>query len=445
MLLWEGLESARRALFDSYRSGVQTWSEETISLLTQRFQSAAGTALEAVLEAATGPLKPWDRDTFEEQLRHRVLQTLADCQAKAVRALQTEVGALARNLGLEAGPALAAQWRRSQGAGTGQEDLGLLVAAALQTGGMRWEPPALGQPAPRVWDPQLPVSLMGLLLPGRWARRHTVNLIRARLPVAIQEASQPFGQIARDYWERCLASLDGALDIQVRQIRSNVERGALPGCLGTSQAATVCEGPGCVVCAQVWRVLYDFFTQFQQALASDAEVQGAFQATTGLCPSHLWLLGRFSSPRGLCAGLPGLMEHLASRLETLAQIGLGEAVLDPVPHLAHPGTCMACQTLEQATRDAVEQIRVDLLGTSEVLPDLCLQHLPLVLAQLERNQGAELAQRLAQRLVRVAQAMSGFSLKFDARRGDLLSEAERRAHREALAWLAGDRNLLGAG
>jgi hypothetical protein len=56
-----------------------------------------------------------------------------------------------------------------------------------------------------------------------------------------------------------------------------------------------------------------------------------------------------------------------------------------------------------------------------------------------------LAQRLAQRLVRVAQAMSGFSLKFDARRGDLLSEAERRAHREALAWLAGDRNLLGAG
>jgi hypothetical protein len=106
---------------------------------------------------------------------------------------------------------------------------------------------------------------------------------------------------------------------------------------------------------------------------------------------------------------------------------------------------MACQTLEQATRDAVEQIRVDLLGTSEVLPDLCLQHLPLVLAQLERNQGAELAQRLAQRLVRVAQAMSGFSLKFDARRGDLLSEAERRAHREALAWLAGDRNLLGAG
>ena len=186
----------------------------------------------------------------------------------------------------------------------------------LQTGGMRWETARPGPTSPPVWDASTACRSRGLLLPGRWARHHTVNLIRARLPVAIQEASQPFRQIARDYWERCLASLDGALDIQVRQIRSNVERGALPGCLGTSQAATVCEGPGCVVCAQVWRVLYDFFTQFQQALASDAEVQGAFQATTGLCPSHLWLLGRFSSPRGLCAGLPGLMEHLASRLET---------------------------------------------------------------------------------------------------------------------------------
>ena len=68
--------------------GVQTWSGEDHFATSQRSSPRPRTALEAVLEAATAPLKPWDHDTFRGAARHRVLQTLADCQAKAVRGLQ---------------------------------------------------------------------------------------------------------------------------------------------------------------------------------------------------------------------------------------------------------------------------------------------------------------------------------------------------------------------
>ena len=58
-------------------------------------------------------------------------------------------------------------------------------------------------------------------------------------------------------------------------------------------------------------------------------------------------------------------------------------------------------------------------GKLKVCPELCLQHLPLVLAQLERNRG-RIGPAPGAAPGPVAQAMYGFSLKFDARRGDLL-------------------------
>ena len=440
MSFWEELESARSGLLGSNQSRVRAWLEEVLPGLVQRFQKKVEAALEAFLKSEMDQPSAQDLDSFSEHLRKRVHQTLATCQAEAMRALRTAVEGLARDFGTEAGAALVTQWRRSPGAGTGRDDLPSLVAAALTSGGMRWEPPALGQPGPLVWDLDLPPSFLGLILPDRWARRRVVTLVRASLPAAIRAASEQVDQIALGYWDRCLASLDGALELQVQQIRSNMERGGLPGCLDEPLAATGFE---CVVCTQVWRALYAFFTQFQQALATEPEVQGAFRTDNGLCPSHLWLLERFSSPRGLCAGLSGLVESLADRLAGMARGGAGSEPLDLLPHLASPDRCAACQTLEQATRDAVDQIKVVLREPAEILPDLCLQHLPLVLAYVDRGRGAELANRLALRLAQVARAMAGLGLKFDARRRDLLTEAERRADREALAWLAGNRNLLG--
>jgi len=310
-----------------------------------------------------------------------------------------------------------------------------------------WQPASLGKPSPPVWNLDLQPSFLRLVLPGRWVRRFTVSQARAALPKVILETAGHLERVAVGYWGPCLDHLDQALDLAIKQIRAAWERGACPSEASEPPAGAGKEG-GCPICSEAWQGLYGFFIDFQHQLATGEDAQERFRAAHGLCPGHLWFLERFASPRGLCAGLPALVEDLARQLAPPVEVGQVRGGRRPNPGLARAEVCPACQTRERVTQDAVERLARGLgeraaLASEPMTPAICLQHLPLVVARVDQARGEELARVLASRLAHVAEAMAGFALKFDARRRDLLSDAERDAYREALEWLAGNRNLLG--
>ena len=447
MAAWEELDRARETWLRSCRAQAQSWLEQSLPDQGQSYRAKAGAALEEVLEAETHRRDSWDPETFQDRLRERIRQVLARCHAEALQALQAGIAGRATDMGAGAGSALASRSDTPGGAPVAAGDPRSRVATALRCSGSRWRPPSLGPSVPPAWSLEFHPGSLAFYLPGRWARRRAVAQVRAARPEALLEASRHLEQVAREYWDRCLESLDQALELAIQQARAARERGTLPGAVPEPSEIDA-EADGCGICADVWQGLYDFFSQFQRQLATDQDAQEQFRIANGFCPAHLWLLERFSSPRGLSAGLPRLVEDIARRLVSPGEGAPGDGGRRGVPGLAQADTCLACQTQDQVTREAVERLARSLghaapPAVATPPPELCLQHLPLLLDRVEPGQGAALARRLALRFARVAEAMAGFGLKFDARRRDLLSAAERDAYREALEWLAGSRHLAG--
>ncbi len=447
MAAWDEPDRARETWLRSCRAQAQSWLEQSLPDLGQRCRAKAGAALEEVLEAETHRRGPWDPEAFQDHLRERIRQAFARCRTEALLVLQAELAGRAADMGAGAGPASASRSDAPGGEPVEPEDPRSRVATALRSSGSPWRPPSLGPSVPPAWSLEFHPGPLAFYLPGRWARRRAVAQVRAALPEVLREAARHLEHVAREYWDRCLESLDQALELAIRQARAARERGTLPGAV-PARPETDAEADGCGICAEVWQGLYDFFSQFQRQLATDQDTQDQFRVANGFCPAHHWLLERFSSPRGLSAGLPRLVEDLARRLASPGKGAPGASGRRRVPGLARADTCLACQTQERVTREAVERLARSLgqaapQAVETPPPELCLQHLPLLLDRVEPAQGAALARRLALRFARVAEAMAGFSLKSDARRRDLLSAAERDAHREALEWLAGNRHLVG--
>ena len=202
----------------------------------------------------------------------------------------------------------------------------------------------------------------------------------------------------------------------------------------------------CPICAQVASAVFDFLSQYQYAISADRDTRARFAAVGGLCPRHTWELEGLSSPRGLCAAYPPLLEQVGKRLWELAggsPMAIGERIAGLV---SRSNACPVCDVRDSADERAVTRAAARLStatgrSTFEASGWLCLPHLRHVVAHLDAATADAVIRRESTRFIEVAEAMQEYGLKFDARRRALLSDEESRAYREGLVLLAGEKQL----
>jgi hypothetical protein len=214
----------------------------------------------------------------------------------------------------------------------------------------------------------------------------------------------------------------------------------------------------CPICAAQGQALFNFFAQWQYTLATDASAQQAFAASGGLCPIHTWQFQEMASPQGISEGYAPLIEMLAAELTRLFEEGAGErAAALLADRLASSATCPACRLVRETAAEQAAQLLVHLTmaeGREDYASSagLCLPHLQIVLAHLERS-GSESSERaaiggfllseLVRRLEDLAEDLHNYTLKRDAYRRGLLRQEEADAWRRALIQLVGERAARG--
>ena len=199
----------------------------------------------------------------------------------------------------------------------------------------------------------------------------------------------------------------------------------------------------CSVCAVQGQVLFDFFSHWQHALATDPRAQAEFAAGRGLCPVHTWQFQKVTAPQDLSAGYVPLMQQVLEALRRLPEEGTDHkaAAIDAL--LPSPEACPACRLLH---RTVGPQIRLFLaqMATAEGRdlfarsPGLCLPHLRLALAMAETPEAADLLREEVKRLEETLEDLHAYVLKREALRRGLLSASEENAWRRALVQLVGE-------
>lgn len=200
----------------------------------------------------------------------------------------------------------------------------------------------------------------------------------------------------------------------------------------------------CDVCTEAWERLFRFFCQEPQALTTGEDALEALRASKGFCAFHTWMLTRYASPRNLSVAYPPLLEDASAAL--LALVGQGGLIASKriqewsgPPHL-----CPACRVLAEAEREVVGRLRQGVLEAGlEGAPSLCLRHLADLLPGLDAEQAGPLLRDHAERGIALAEGHRGYAAKFDARHRHLMTDDERTAHRDALVFLTGERDLAG--
>jgi hypothetical protein len=190
--------------------------------------------------------------------------------------------------------------------------------------------------------------------------------------------------------------------------------------------------------------MFDFFSKWQYALASEESAQAAFASSGGFCPLHTWQLLAIASPQGLSVALPVLMDRLSRELSELA--GRGE--IDRASALSnHVGQCAACRFLISEEQAAVWQL-AEIVQTESGLAlyrqsqGVCLRHLGLLLSKTGGDAlCAELLATAARRCGEWAEDMQNYAMKRDAIRQALLNRDEEDAYYRAVVHLAGAKAL----
>jgi hypothetical protein len=200
----------------------------------------------------------------------------------------------------------------------------------------------------------------------------------------------------------------------------------------------------CEVCAGTWDVLFGFFCRQPRALTVKSTAREEWLGSFGFCPSHTWMLAKFSSPRSLSASYPTLMEDAASHL--LAFVGkTGSQASENIQALLRRTSgCPACRLLAQADDQIVSRIRLELGqggGPSKAPVFLCLRHLAKVLPGLDEDRTATLLRAYAETAAQVADDLRGYVSKFDTLRRGQISAEEQSAHQDALLLLVGGREV----
>ncbi len=199
----------------------------------------------------------------------------------------------------------------------------------------------------------------------------------------------------------------------------------------------------CSICAVQSQVLFDFYSQWQHALATNPDAQREFAAARGFCPVHTWQFQRVIAAQDLSAGYIALTQAVAAELRRLLASATEHAAAAIATLLPDPETCPACRVL----RDAVgPQIRLFLaqIATEEGRtlyarsPGLCLPHLRMALTVAESAEATFLLGEQARHLEETLEDLHGYVLKREALRRELLNANEESAWQRVLIQLVGE-------
>ena len=205
-------------------------------------------------------------------------------------------------------------------------------------------------------------------------------------------------------------------------------------------------GP-CEVCASASSALWEFLRRFQYEIIINPRAQGDLAKGGGLCSFHTWQYESNASPQGVCEGYPTVLEDWAAWLHAAAAdsaaAGFAAKLSARIPAET---SCILCCVRAKAEADAIAALALRLAASErqvrEGLSALCLPHFAALATALKDGRLiAELAQRQAALLDRLAEDLKRSALKHDGARRSLLSDEEQTASKRALALLAKARPL----
>jgi GTP-binding protein EngB required for normal cell division len=196
----------------------------------------------------------------------------------------------------------------------------------------------------------------------------------------------------------------------------------------------------CETCERIKTTLFEFLCHYQSALVVDSRERGHFVADGGFCAQHMWLYESIAAPRDLCVALAPLLTRLSDGFRRQASRGPPDPTIAVSSPLAEP-SCQLCKIQRNIEAEVISDL--GRRGNATELPTLCIPHLRLITGRLENSDliGALLTHQ-AHSMDRLAEDMRRYALKFDGLRRWLMSEEERRAPDDALAYLAGRRSII---
>jgi GTP-binding protein EngB required for normal cell division len=194
---------------------------------------------------------------------------------------------------------------------------------------------------------------------------------------------------------------------------------------------------GCPVCDELNALAFDFFSQWQYALATEEKAQICFANEGGFCSLHMWQLHALSSTSGGSAGLARLVDKASQLL----------AHPEDSAHSLLPDTndCRVCRLLHDAEADSIRRFSEFLnsepnRSSYSQSQGLCLRHLALATSGFPGH-AQFLRTEAARRFQVLAEDMQNYALKRDAIRNALTNTDESDAFLRAVIHLAGSKNL----
>lgn len=244
-------------------------------------------------------------------------------------------------------------------------------------------------------------------------------------------------------------------DLQV--IEQAMAESRAPGRKARVDEQTSSRPRTCSICLAQGQALFAFFAQWQYAIATDPVAQRAFVAERGFCPVHTWQFQELASPLGISEGYAPLVEAVRDELFHLAEHPVEQVAAPLAALLSDTATCPACRLVRATAAEQVEHLLTHLRtmeGRAAYVSSagLCLPHLQIALAQLERGTEGTNEQRMVaefllreqgRRLEDLADDLRSYALKRDAFRRGLLHQEEEMAWRRALVQLVGERAARG--
>jgi predicted GTPase len=201
----------------------------------------------------------------------------------------------------------------------------------------------------------------------------------------------------------------------------------------------------CPVCDHLYRVVFDFLSQWQYALATDEKAQIEFAAELGFCPLHAWQLNMLSSPTGASVAYARLVERV-SRL--LTQASESAEPQQAVRELVHDSSrCRVCRLLWEAEKYQAGKLAgflAEAAGRESYARSqgTCLRHLVLLVgASKDKAVVRFLLTEAARRFEELGEDMQAFAMKTEALRRYLRNQDEEDAYLRAITHLVGNRSV----
>jgi predicted GTPase len=195
----------------------------------------------------------------------------------------------------------------------------------------------------------------------------------------------------------------------------------------------------CPVCDHLYRVVFDFFAQWQYAISTDEKAQNEFAAELGFCPLHTWQLNMLSSPVGASVGYAKLVQRVAQLLADPQQ---------PVSELVRDSkNCRVCRLMREAETTHTQELAGFLAEpagrkTYARSQGACLRHLALISSAAEDKEVARfLLSEAAHHFEEAGEDMQAFAMKTDALRRHLRNQDEEDAYLRAITHLVGNRSV----